>query len=155
MQHFLRDTKTDAGLCELATSLLIDFVVDATKVGGQPREMLFGINRFEHTNAPENPYAGRVPTTWRRFGASVFLDEASGAVFAFGDADAARLDDAQIASLVGSDPERVRNYSQAQDFMSFQGGTAQRVADSLGAFLASCAPCNDPMPTNDDYPRYE
>jgi len=155
VQHLLRDEKTTAGLRELATGLVIDFVVDASKAGGRAREMLFGINRFEETNAPGHPYEGRVPATWRRFGASMFLDEATGAVHVLASDDSARLDDAQIATLVGDDPDAVRRYTQAQEFMGFQRGAPKKVADSLQAFLAQCAPCDDSSPGNDDYPKYE
>jgi len=152
IHHLLRDAKTTPELRDLATGLLIDFVVDASKLGASTREMLFGINRFEHTNAPGHPYEQKIPPTWRRFGASVFCDETDGAVYAFIE-DRPRIDDAQIAKLMGKD--RVRDFEVAQDFLAFHGAAANKVADSLEAFLAACEPCDDSSPANDDYPKYE
>ena len=155
IRHLLRDEKVDAKLRELATGLVIDFVVDASKLGAGTREMLFGINRFEHVNAPGNPFQDKVPEAWRRFGASVFFDEKTGAIFAFVNEERPQLSDAQIASFMGSEPEKIRSFRQASEFSSFMNGTLTKVADSLDAFLAACAPCDDPSPANDDYPKYE
>lgn len=152
IHHYLRDGKTTPALRELATKLLIDFVVDASKLGAGKREMLFGIYRFEHTNAPGNAFSQKIPPTWRRFGASVFCDENDGAVYAFIDGRP-RLDDAQIASIMGKD--RVRDFKAAEDFLAFHDAAATKIADSLETFLAACEPCDDTSPGDSDYPKYE
>jgi hypothetical protein len=72
-----------APVYEMATHLVVDAVVDASLLpAGRRREMLFGVNRFEHANAESGllPRLFQEPDRVRWIGTHLFLDETDGSV---------------------------------------------------------------------------
>jgi hypothetical protein len=81
--RLLEKRKVSAPVFEMATHLVVDAVVDASLLpNGRRREMLFGVNRFEHTNAQSGllPRLFKEPDQVRWIGTHLFLDETDGSV---------------------------------------------------------------------------